>query len=327
MTVPPLARRVVARDRGARRAPAPRRVPRRQRRDASSRRGPVVWDVALWVVDGPVAVLRRRAPAHPATPAVPDRRGVRRLQPGVLELLPLHPDRAGVDARPRRRAPHLGRSSPRCWSSWRCGWPSIDARPASFVVIFLAFWTIAARACRATRVGRGSARATSRGGRPPSTSPSGDKPNVYWLMLDEHARSDELLGGHRLGQHWFGDDLARPRLQRLGVHRERLPADAPVVTSTLPWTTSGSRATTTATSTPLAAPIVNGANPVVATFEAQRLPLRRRPRRELRVGRLPRPGPGDRDRCIEPDLRARSRSASRTRTWCGRPRSARSTSR
>jgi hypothetical protein len=77
-----------------------------------------------------------------------------------------------------------------------------------FVTIFLAVWTVASLggfALTTSGAGTGTPPATYAGD--PFTF-TGDRPNVYWFILDEHARTDQLRRWTRSDNSWFGDELA-----------------------------------------------------------------------------------------------------------------------
>ena len=78
----------------------------------------------------------------------------------------------------------------------------------SFLTIFLSVWLIASIGVFAidrSSVGGGDQPDTYAG---PAFAPFQDHPDVYWFILDEHARSDQLETWTGSDNSWFSDDLA-----------------------------------------------------------------------------------------------------------------------
>lgn len=166
-----------------------------------------------------------------------------------------------------------------------------------FVVIFLGVWTVALLA------GAASGRSRLAGGDLPTVAPTPtgafeSKPNVYWFMLDEHARSDQLLERTGSDNSWFGRDLADRDFSVSETSTSGYLQTHLSLTSTLAmdyaWTPGHDYRSEYA----LAATVVNGANPVVGAFEANGYRYVGAPDGTVEWARCPDPGP-DRS-CIEP---------------------------
>ena len=176
----------------------------------------------------------------------------------------------------------------------------IDAVRA-FVVIFLALWTILL-AISAT-----SGRARVSEGEVPAVMPALDitfreTPNVYWLMLDEHARSDELRRVTGSDNSWFSGDL-RDRGFSVSESTESGYLQTHLsITSTLAMDYLWQPGNDVRNENAAAAPIANGANPVVATFERNGYRYVGAPDGSFEWNGCPDPGPTDAAArgCIEP---------------------------
>jgi len=166
-----------------------------------------------------------------------------------------------------------------------------------FLVIFLGMWTAVLLLSAST------GRSELAGGDLPTVAetPSytfAEKPNVYWLMLDEHARSDELLAKTGSDNSWFGDDLRERGFSVSESSTSSYVQTHLSLTSTLAMDYAWTPGHDYRGEYGLAATVVNGANPVVATFEANGYRYVGAPDGSIEWARCPDPGP-DRS-CIEP---------------------------
>jgi hypothetical protein len=137
-----------------------------------------------------------------------------------------------------------------------------------FLLVFLGVWTVSlvlTTASVRSEIGSGD--------RPELAQPlditiGPERPNVYWLMFDQHPRSDQLLERTGSDNSWFDHDLAARGFSVSTSSTSAYLQTHLSLTSTLgmsyPWTEGHDYPSEYS----LASPIVEGANPVVATFEA-----------------------------------------------------------
>jgi hypothetical protein len=146
----------------------------------------------------------------------------------------------------------------------------LAAHPAAraFVATLFGFWVLASLA--GFVVVRGQAGGDDEPGRytgPPFTF-AGERPDVYWFVLDEHARTDQLLRLTGEDNSWFHEELAE---RGFSVSESTTSAYLETHLS-IPSTLSMDYTLTPGADVggvyQLAASIVQGDNPVVETFEA-----------------------------------------------------------
>jgi hypothetical protein len=167
----------------------------------------------------------------------------------------------------------------------------------TFIVIFLGVWTAA------LLVSFTSGRQQLAGGDLPVVAPTPtaeftSRPNVYWFLLDEHARSDRLLEHTGSDNSWFSGDLAERGFSVSESSTSAYLQTHLSITSTLAMEYAWTPGHDYRSEYGLAATIFNGENPVVGSFEANGYRYVGAPDGTVEWARCPDPGP-DRS-CIEP---------------------------
>lgn len=142
------------------------------------------------------------------------------------------------------------------------------AAARTFLVLLLAVWTLGSFALYATArpaVASGD-RPTSYAG--PAFEPFVERPNVYWLMLDEHARSDQVRRWTGVDNSWFSDALTDRGFSTSESSQSGYLFTHLSLTSTLAMEYAFTPGHDYHSEYPLAVPFLAGDNPVVETFEA-----------------------------------------------------------
>lgn len=137
-----------------------------------------------------------------------------------------------------------------------------------FVLLLLGIWTAMSLVTYAV------ARPATDAGDAPTLAPVPDlpafteRPNVYWFVLDEHANAPEVERWTGTDTSWFAEDLeARGFTTSSSSHSGYLFTHLSM-SSTLAMAYAYEPGRHYPTEYPLAVPILQGENPVVATFEA-----------------------------------------------------------
>jgi hypothetical protein len=170
---------------------------------------------------------------------------------------------------------------------------------ATFIVIFLGIWTAA------LLVSAVQGRSTIGTGDPlvvPATEPvafAGDRPNVYWFLLDEHARTDALKRITGSDNSWFGDDLTDRGFSVSSTSTASYLQTHLSVTSTLAMADIWEPGKEYRGEYALAAPLLTGDNPVVETFEANGYRYVGAPDGKMEWSNCPEPA--ETRACIEPE--------------------------
>jgi hypothetical protein len=168
----------------------------------------------------------------------------------------------------------------------------------TFIVTFLAIWIAASGisyASGATERGQGDAPTLYEA---TVGSTFQERPNVYWFVLDEHARTDQLRTWTDVDNSWFGDDLTD---RGFSVSESTWAGYAHThlsLSSTLAMDYAFTPGHDYRSEYALTAPLSEGDNPVVETFEANGYRYVYAPDGSVEWSSCP-PASGDRA-CIEP---------------------------
>lgn len=167
-----------------------------------------------------------------------------------------------------------------------------------FAVLFLAVWTAAllldAQVVRSNLEGGDQVQM-------PAASPVQfqERPNVYWFVLDEHARSDQLLARAESDNSWFGTDLDERGFSTSESSTGSYVHTHSSMSSTLAMDHVWTAGPEYKREFEVVAPIIAGDNPVVATFEANGYRYIGAPDGKVEWSICPEAGPGR--SCIEPE--------------------------
>lgn len=168
----------------------------------------------------------------------------------------------------------------------------------TFLVVFLGLWSVTSVVSFAT------ASSARHGGDQPTTysardaAPFAATPNVYWLVLDEHARSDQLRRWTGEDNSWFAADLAERGFSVSESTWTGYPHTHLSLSSTLAMEYAFTPGHDYRSEYALTAPISAGDNPVVEAFEANGYRYVYAPDGSVEWSTCP-PAKGDRA-CIDP---------------------------
>jgi hypothetical protein len=173
-----------------------------------------------------------------------------------------------------------------------------NERVGTFLVIFLAVWTAASLG------GFVLTRSQAMAGTPltvasPQTAPFLERPNVYWFLFDEHARTDQVQAMTGTDNSWLAGDLEARGFSVSSTTNSAYLHTQLSVASTLamdyPFVPGGDYRADFLTTNP----IIMGDNPVVQTFEANGYRYVYAPDGSVEWVACPPSPPGDRA-CIDP---------------------------